>query len=267
MPASIAEDTVPLAVDQEFAEGAGLGVPRVGADRIGRSKSGSIRTWSSSARGAGPSASASFALVSVPQPAVLSCRNMYSTEGRFHAHSRTCPRRGVLGFAIAFIAFLFGGALGLPEPLRLLVIGVGVLLAVLSAGMTGFGLAALVLGGIVVVSSITLFGALGASGDLQVTPRVPTVDDTTGRQGDGGYMLTPHDKQWIEASWRRRSEAEQRAICAVLRDGVSDAELQAAARQLEEAARRGLVEGIPTEETEVHAYLRAGYAYTETEFC
>jgi hypothetical protein len=39
----------------------------------------------------------------------------------------------VLGFAIAFLAFAFGGALGLPESVRLLVIGVGVLLAVLSA--------------------------------------------------------------------------------------------------------------------------------------
>jgi hypothetical protein len=39
----------------------------------------------------------------------------------------------VLGFAIAFLAFAFGDALGLPESVRLVVIDVGVLLAVLSA--------------------------------------------------------------------------------------------------------------------------------------
>jgi hypothetical protein len=69
------------------------------------------------------------------------------------------PRGGALGFVMAFVAFAFGGALGLPESVRLLVIGSGVVLAVLSAGMRGLGLAALVLGGVVLVSYITLFGA------------------------------------------------------------------------------------------------------------
>jgi hypothetical protein len=175
---------------------------------------------------------------------------------------------GVLGFAIAFVAFAFGGALGLPPSVRLVVIAVGVLLAVLSAGMTGFGLAALVLGGVVLVSSITVFGALTASPDLQVTPRIPTVGVTAGPQGDDdGYKLTPRDKQWIEASWRRGSETEQHYACAAIRDGISDAELQNAARQLEEIARRGLMEGIPADETELLAYVRAGYAYTESELC
>jgi hypothetical protein len=173
----------------------------------------------------------------------------------------------VLGFAIAFIAFAFGGALGLPPLVELLVIAVGVVLAVLSAGMRGLGLAALVLGGIVLVSSISLLGALGSASDLQVTPRVPTVDDTTGPQGDVGYMLTPRDKRWIEASWGRNPEALQRYACASIRDGISDAELQAAARRMEEVPRRGLAEGVPTEETDVLAFLRAGWAYTETEFC
>jgi hypothetical protein len=174
---------------------------------------------------------------------------------------------GVLGFAIAFFAFALGGALGLPPLARLVVIGVGVLLAVLSAGMTGFGLAAVVLGGITLVSSMTLFGALGASPDLQVTPRIPTVDDSTGPQEDGGYVLTPQDKQFIEASWRRQSEAERRYACAAIRDGVSDAELQYAYWTLQQIPRRGLAEGIPTEETEALAYLRAGWAYTATELC
>jgi hypothetical protein len=88
---------------------------------------------------------------------------------------------GVLGFAIAFLAFAFGGALGLPEWISVLVIGVGVLLVVLSAGMRGFGLAALVLGGIVLVSTMSLFGALGAARDQDEVspPRIPHRDDTT----------------------------------------------------------------------------------------
>ena len=49
---------------------------------------------------------------------------------------------GVLGFTIAFFEFAFGTAVGHAPSKRLLVIGVGVLLALLSAGMTGFGLAA-----------------------------------------------------------------------------------------------------------------------------
>jgi hypothetical protein len=44
-------------VDQALGEGACLRVPLVGAIRSARSKSVSIRTWSSSARGAGPKAS------------------------------------------------------------------------------------------------------------------------------------------------------------------------------------------------------------------
>jgi hypothetical protein len=49
-----------LAVDQQLGEGPGLWVPPEGADASARSKSGSIRTWSSSAHGAGPSASRRF---------------------------------------------------------------------------------------------------------------------------------------------------------------------------------------------------------------
>ena len=46
-----------LAVDQELGEGATLGVPPELADPVRSLEVGSIRTWSSSARGAGPSAS------------------------------------------------------------------------------------------------------------------------------------------------------------------------------------------------------------------
>jgi hypothetical protein len=47
---------------------------------------------------------------------------------------RTTEGGGVLGFAIAFLAFAFGGALGLPASVSLLVIGVGVLLACFRPG-------------------------------------------------------------------------------------------------------------------------------------
>jgi hypothetical protein len=176
------------------------------------------------------------------------------------------PVGGVLGFAIAFIAFAFGGALSLPPSVRVLVFGAGVILALLSAGMTGFGSAALVLVGIVLILSMTTFGVLGASRD-QVSPRIPSVDETTGPTADGGYILTLSDKQWIEATWRRRSEAEQRRGCAAIRDGVSDAELRDAFRRLQHVPRLGLAAGIPTDETAAFAFLRAGYAHTETELC
>jgi hypothetical protein len=176
------------------------------------------------------------------------------------------PVGGVLGFAIAFIAFAFGGALSLPPSVRVLVFGAGVILALLSAGMTGFGSAVLVLVGIVLILSMTTFGVLGASRD-PVSPRIPTVDDTIGRPADDGYILTPRDKKWIESTWRRRSVAEQRRACAAIRDGVSDAEIQDAFRTLQHIPRLGLAEGIPTEESEAVAFLRAEWAYTKTELC
>jgi hypothetical protein len=70
--------------------------------------------------------------------------------------------------------------------------------------MRGLGLAALVLGGIVPVSSISLLGALGAASDLdEVPPVVSRTGTTPPPQADVRYMLTPRDKQWIEASWGR----------------------------------------------------------------
>jgi hypothetical protein len=91
---------------------------------------------------------------------------------------RTTEGGGVLGFVIAFLAFAFGGAVGLPPLVRLLVIAVGVVIAVLSARMTGLGLAALVLGGIVIVSSISSLGALGVQRALQVPPPASTTATT-----------------------------------------------------------------------------------------
>ena len=74
-----------------------------------------------------------------------------------------------------FLAFAFGGALGLPESVRLLVIGVGVLLALLSAGMRGLGLAALVLAGVVFAMPLVTRGLAGsASPDLEEPIPVPS---------------------------------------------------------------------------------------------
>ena len=47
------EHPILLAVDQQLGEGAGVGVPQYAPIVSVRSKSGSIRTWRSSARGAG----------------------------------------------------------------------------------------------------------------------------------------------------------------------------------------------------------------------
>lgn len=146
------------------------------------------------------------------------------------------PAGGVLGFAIAFLAFAFGSVLPVPAYVRLLAIGVGVLLAVRSAGMTGFGLGALVIGGITLVGlvgPIVRGSPLGppALPGIEVD-RSPTVDDNTQPQEEGGYVLRPHDRKIVEASWSRRPRAEQRATCAVIRDGVSDAEMPALLREL-----------------------------------
>jgi len=136
------------------------------------------------------------------------------------------PGGGVFGFAIVFIAFAFGGALGLPESMRLLVIGVGVLLAVLSAGVTGFGLAALVLGGIVFVSSIALIGANGVGRVLQGPPPAPPTETAPPPHEDGVYILTLYDEKFAEAWWSLASEAEQRTFCARVGDGITHAEMK-----------------------------------------
>jgi hypothetical protein len=62
------ERPVLLAVDQQLGEGATLRVAQNSPIRSARSKSGSIRTWSNSARGAGPRAS-------------RRCRSRHSSSG------------------------------------------------------------------------------------------------------------------------------------------------------------------------------------------
>ena len=146
---------------------------------------------------------------------------------------RTTEGGGVLGFVIAFLAFALGGAFGLPPLVRLLVIGVGVLLAVLSAGMRGFGLAALVLGGIVLVSSLSSLGVLGVQRVLQApSPASPTAT-TPQPPADGGYILTLYDNKVAEAWWILASNAEHRTFCATVADGVTNVEMKAWVRAVE----------------------------------
>jgi hypothetical protein len=136
---------------------------------------------------------------------------------------RTTQAGGVFGFVIAFVAFAFDGALGLPPLVRLLVIAVGVLIAVLSAGMRGLGLAALMLGGIFLVSSLASFGALGVQRFIQ-GPHPISPSATTPPAEDGGYSLTLYDKKFAEAWWSLASKGEHRDLCARVGDGVTNAE-------------------------------------------
>lgn len=173
---------------------------------------------------------------------------------------RTSKGVGVLGFGIAFLAFAFGSALGLPQSLRLLVIAAGVFLAVLSEGMTGFGLAALVLGGIVLVGSISLLGASVPGRVLQVPPPAsPTA--TTPPPQDGGYILTLYDEKFAEAWWSLASKAAHRNFCARVGDGVTNVETKEWVRGVESegiALREG-------EEWKVRA--RAMLEYAATTYC
>jgi hypothetical protein len=168
---------------------------------------------------------------------------------------------GVLGFAIAFLAFAFGGVLGLPVLVRLVVIGVGVLLAVLSAGMRGLGLAALVLGGIVLVSSLSLLGAQGIGRVLQVPPH-PSPQTTPPPQEDGdGYILTLYDEKFSEAWWSLASRDEHRIVCTRVRDGVTNADVKQWVREVEAG-------GFPLREGEDwKGRARAMLEYVATTYC
>jgi hypothetical protein len=99
MPTSSAPGAlVLLAVDQQVGEGAALWVAPVRANPVGRSKSGSMRTWRSSARGAGPSA------LSVHAVGARVHRDAYRTTLR-PSFARMVPdqnvaRRGRVGSAV-----------------------------------------------------------------------------------------------------------------------------------------------------------------------
>jgi hypothetical protein len=99
----------------------------------------------------------------------------------------------------------------------------------------------------------------GAGRDLQATPPSPTVDDTTGQQEDGGYILSPHDKEYVDYTWDRAAKAQRRAACVAFGDGLSDAEMDEARSQVEEY-------GLPFTE-EVEANVRARAAYMVATYC
>jgi len=91
--------------------------------------------------------------------------------------SRSNPGGGVLGFAIVLLTFAFGAmGLAIPLPIYLLLIAVGTVLAVKSAGLSGFGLAALVLGAFIFAMPLVtrLVFAAGASPDLEEPIPVPS---------------------------------------------------------------------------------------------
>ena len=180
-------------------------------------------------------------LVSVAQPGTVFRREYGGDEG--NGSMRATEGGGVLGFVIAFLAFAFGSALGLPQSVKLVVIALGVLLAVLSAGMSGLGLAALVLGGIVLLSSISLLGASVPGRVLQVPPPASPTATTSPQQEDGGYIPTLYDEKFAEAWWSLASKAEHRTFCARVGDGVTNAETKDWVRGVES-------EGIPLREGE-----------------
>jgi hypothetical protein len=82
-------------------------------------------------------------------------------------------------------------------------------------------------GGIVLVSSISLLGALGASGDQdEAPPHASSTGTTPPPQEDGGYILTQHDKDYADFTWDRTTKAKQRTFCARVGDGITHAELE-----------------------------------------
>lgn len=167
---------------------------------------------------------------------------------------------GVFGFVIASLAFAFGGALGLPPLVRLLMIAVGVLLAVLSAGMTRLWLAALLLGGVVLVSLSSL-GALGIERVLQVPRHASPTATTPPPPEDGGYIPTLYDKKFAEAWWSLASKDEHRTLCARVGDGVTNAETKDWVRGVES-------EGFPLREgMEWKIRARAMLGYMAITFC
>ena len=128
---------------------------------------------------------------------------------------------------------------------------------VFSAGMRGLGLA-LVLGRVVLIQSIVLSG-VGSAPGLQATPGVSTADDTTGLQEDGGYVLTQHDREYVDYTWDRSTKAEQRAACSLFKDGVSDADMELVIGRVEE-------QGNPVPE-EWEASFRARFECTAVTYC
>ncbi len=91
--------------------------------------------------------------------------------------SRSDPGGGVVGFAIVFLTFVLGAmGLAIPLPVYLLLIAVGTVLALRPAGLSGFGLAALVLVAFIFAMPLVtrLVFAAQASPDLEEPIPVPS---------------------------------------------------------------------------------------------
>jgi hypothetical protein len=91
--------------------------------------------------------------------------------------SRSDPGGGVVGFGIVLLTVIFSATgLAIPLPVYLLLIAMGTVLAVRSAGLTGFGLAALVLAALMFAMPLVsrLVFAAGASPDLEEPIPVPS---------------------------------------------------------------------------------------------
>jgi hypothetical protein len=90
---------------------------------------------------------------------------------------RSNPGGGVLGFGIVLLTVIFSAmGLAIPLPAYLFLIAVGTVLAVRSAGLTGFGLGALVLAALMFAMPLVsrLVFAAGASPDLEEPVPVPS---------------------------------------------------------------------------------------------
>lgn len=91
--------------------------------------------------------------------------------------SRSDQGGGVVGFAIVFLTFVLSAmGLAIPLPVYLLLIAVGTVLALRSAGLSGFGLAALVLVALIFAMPLVtrLVFAAQASPDLEEPIPVPS---------------------------------------------------------------------------------------------
>lgn len=92
--------------------------------------------------------------------------------------SRSDPGGGVVGFAIVFLTFVLSAmGLAIPLPVYLLLIAVGTVLALRSAGLSGFGLAALVLGALIFAMPLVtrlVFAAQAHAPDLEEPVPVPS---------------------------------------------------------------------------------------------
>jgi len=122
---------------------------------------------------------------------------------------RSDPGGGVVGFAIVFLAFVLRAmGLDVPLPVYLLLIAVGTVLALRSAGLSGFRLAALVLMAFIFAMPLVtrLVFAAQASPDLEEPIPVPSgyglvleAGSTNGMHVYASKTLLGHEKAAAKA--------------------------------------------------------------------